>query len=341
LATHLHAGDLRDITAFEKLAPEWSKLCERSPNASPFQRPEWLIPYARVFEPQQLWGIEVRDGERLVAFAPLVIDTKGKERAVVPLGLGVSDYLDVLADSGSAAVATALRHIQEQSDSWDLLRFAELRHTSYLLRAELPEGWQRATSNGEPCPVLQLPEAEDGLMEAASTRMLARLRNARRRLEREGQVSVQTVTPETLPAMLEAFFDLHGKRWRSVGAQGVLSDASVRKFHRLAAPGLLHCGVLRLYVLRLNDHPIAALYAFFDKAVAYFYLQGFDPAFGTYSPGGLILETVLREAWREGMRNADMLRGREAYKYKWGARDYPTFSLQIRKRAPTREDLAA
>jgi len=339
----LQVAELRDLAAFERLAPEWEQLWHRSPNATPFQSPQWLIPYARVFEPQQLWGIEVRDRQHLVAFAPLVIETRGRERVVLPLGLGVSDYLDILAsaDSASAAVAEALRHIQEQSDRWDLIRFVDLREGSFLLRAQLPAGWERTASIREACPVLQLPQGPNGLEQCASTRLLARLRNARRRFEREGTVSFEVATPDTLSAMLDAFFKLHGERWKSVGAQGVLADASVREFHRLAAPGLLERGVLRLYTLRFNDRPIAALYAFFEQAVAYLYLQGFDPAYSTYSPGGLILEWVLRDSMREGSHTVDFLRGREAYKYKWGARDRPTFSLQIRKRAPTREDVAA
>ncbi len=336
----LQTSELVDLAALEKLAPEWEELWQRSPNATPFQRPQWLVPYARVFGPPALWGIEVRDGGRLVGFAPLALESQGGERVVSPLGLGVSDYQDLLLDTecSSDALRAILRHLEEQSARWDAIRFPDLRQTSLLLQADLPEGWQRARSPREACPVLELAGAAETVDQAASTRLLARLRNARRRLEREGTLHFEVATAESLPAALEVFFTLHGARWKSLGGRGVLADASVRSFHRLAAPGLLARGVLRLYTLRLDERPLAALYALFEPSVAYLYLQGFDPAFGTYSPGGLILEQVLRDAAGEGKRAADFLRGREAYKYKWGARDRPTFSLQIRTRASAQRE---
>jgi CelD/BcsL family acetyltransferase involved in cellulose biosynthesis len=339
----LRTRELKEIGAFEQLSPEWNDLWGRAANATTFQRPEWLLPYMQVFQTAQLWGIEVRQGERLVALAPLCIENKEGERVVAPIGLGVSDYLDVLVDpaEGNAALSAVLNHFAEHRDEWEIIRFSDLRDTSLLLQSELPDGWERAVSPREACPVLDLPKSFDELADTASTRLLASLRNARRRLERHGSFTVEVATEETLPGMLDAFFELHGKRWNQLGTSGVLADASVKSFHCLAAPALLRRGVLRLFVLRLDRRRIAVLYAFFEKRTAYCYLQGFDPAFGTYSPGGLILEAVIRRAIEEEKSAADFLRGRETYKYRWGARDHPTFSVQIRKRAPSKNEIAA
>jgi CelD/BcsL family acetyltransferase involved in cellulose biosynthesis len=343
LTKSLRTRALKDLGAFEQLHSEWNDLCSRVPTATTFQRPEWLLAYMQVFQPRPLWGIEVRHGERLVGLAPLYLERKGRERILAPIGLGLSDYLDVLVDpaAGKAAVDALLHHIVERHQDWDVIRFPELRPTSRLLDAHFPDGWERAASPREACPVLALSGSFDALAEAASTRLLAGLRNAKRRLEEKGSVSVELATEETLPAMLNKFFELHGKRWQEAGAPGVLADEKVKSFHRLAAPALLRRGLLRLFLLRLNRRPIAALYAFFDNQVAYCYLQGYDPAFRSYSPGGLILEAAIRRAIEEGKGAADFLRGREAYKYRWGARDQPTFSLQIRQRAPSSKDLAA
>jgi CelD/BcsL family acetyltransferase involved in cellulose biosynthesis len=189
--------------------------------------------------------------------------------------------------------------------------------------------------------VLELPSQFETLAETASSRLLAGLRSARRRLERKGMLSVEIADEHTLSSMLEIFFELHGKRWKQAGTPGVLADASVKSFHRLSAPGLLHRGVLRLFLLKHEQQPIAALYAFFEQQIAYCYLQGFDPAYANYSPGGLVLEAAIRQAIEEGKQAADFLRGGEQYKYRWGARDRPTFGLQIRKRAPARVEFAA
>jgi CelD/BcsL family acetyltransferase involved in cellulose biosynthesis len=54
---------------------------------------------------------------------------------------------------------------------------------------------------------------------------------------------------------------------------------------------------------------------------AYAYLGGFDPAFEIASPGALTIEAACTEAAASGATELHFLRGREAYKYAWGARD--------------------
>jgi CelD/BcsL family acetyltransferase involved in cellulose biosynthesis len=97
---------------------------------------------------------------------------------------------------------------------------------------------------------------------------------------------------------------------------------------------LLEKGVLRLYALRLRDRVLAALYALFEKEVAYCYLQGFDPEFAPFSPGAQILAAVIEDAVRHQKRSIDFLRGREAYKYSWGAQDTATYRLRARPSMP-------
>ncbi len=63
---------------------------------------------------------------------------------------------------------------------------------------------------------------------------------------------------------------------------------------------------------------------------AYYYLQGFDFGWRWFSPGTQILGAVIEDALREGKKKIDFLRGRESYKYLWGASDEPTFRLSAR-----------
>lgn len=63
------------------------------------------------------------------------------------------------------------------------------------------------------------------------------------------------------------------------------------------------------------------------------YIGGFDPRFAACSPGALVLEHALAEAVRERASEFDFLRGREAYKYRWGGRDRPQYRVRIDVRA--------
>ena len=54
-----------------------------------------------------------------------------------------------------------------------------------------------------------------------------------------------------------------------------------------------------------------------------------------------ILGAVIEDAVKLGKRSIDFLRGREAYKYAWGAQDTPTFRLRARKHLRDLPQIAA
>jgi CelD/BcsL family acetyltransferase involved in cellulose biosynthesis len=139
----------------------------------------------------------------------------------------------------------------------------------------------------------------------------------------------EKATAQNLEACLKTFFRLHQARWMFQGQAGVLADPAVQQFHRQAAPALMREGLLRLYVLYVGDRPLAALYGLAARRRFYYYLSGFNPELSTLSPGTLIIGCAIEEAIAERAVEFDFLRGRERYKYLWGAQDRPIFRRQV------------
>jgi CelD/BcsL family acetyltransferase involved in cellulose biosynthesis len=75
--------------------------------------------------------------------------------------------------------------------------------------------------------------------------------------------------------------------------------------------------------LRIDGRIIAVLYGMHAHRRTYFYLSGFDSEFARLSPGTLIVAAAIEHARREGAGAFDFMRGREPYKYRWGAIDRP------------------
>src|SRR3954449_11722497 len=100
-------GVVREIAALEQLAPEWEALWRRTPSATPFQSPAWLIPWWHAFAPGALFVITVRQAGRLIGLAPFYIEHGDLGRRVLPIGISISDYLDVLLDPECAPEAAA------------------------------------------------------------------------------------------------------------------------------------------------------------------------------------------------------------------------------------------
>ncbi len=297
------------------LSPAWEALWRRSPEATPFQSPQWLLPWLRHYGTGgELTTIVTRDGDGLTSIAPLYVLREDDESLGMLLGTGISDYLDVLGDASAAL--DALPGVDCQM--WDL---QQLRPSSTLLSATIPDRFADNIEEQEPCPVLSLEGAGAELESLLSTHVRKKLRYYRRSLARLGDVRVEAANDSNLDELLEALYALHAARWRRRNLPGVLADPAAQQFHREVARGFLRAGALRMYATRVNERIVAIFYGFAHGSTVYYYLSGYDPELEKLSIGTLIVAHAIEHAVHEGATSFDFLRGAEDYKYVWGAKD--------------------
>lgn len=325
--------EITDLAGLERLEPEWEALWAACPTATPFQSPAWLISWWRYFGHGELWTLVVRHQGRLVGLLPVHRHT-GK---VTFLGTGISDYLDALVAPGfERTVARAFfSHLMAHSRRWAVCDFQQMKPRSPLLTFR-PGDLKAQISGHDPCPVLELPTTPADLPSRVPKAHLAKVAYGWRRAAKIGRVQTERATQDSFDSLLEAFFTLHGSRWSERGETGVLAAASLQSFHRESGAALLRQGKLRLYVLRIDSEPVAALYGFLHQRTFFYYLGGFDPKFRVISPGSLIIHHALIKAVDEGALTFDFLRGREPYKYTWGAKDMSTLRLRVAQSAEGR-----
>jgi CelD/BcsL family acetyltransferase involved in cellulose biosynthesis len=330
----LRARVLRTAAAIRELSSGWRELFQRC-HATPFQSPEWLLPWIEVFSPEEMLLVEIRSGERVVGLAPLLIYRRDSNRVLAFAGGGVSDYLDVLCDpefESSEVVFEIFKAVLNPAENWNLIDLTDLPHHSSLLTEQT---FKSEACEHDSCSTLQLPETKRELLHLFSKRQRSNVHNARSRLQRAGGGQIQIATRENIGEFLHDLFALHGNRWSERGETGVLSDPRLRSFHDSCAPRLLDAKLLHLSRLRLKERTIAVIYSLLDRATLFCYLQGFDPEFRFLSPGTHLMFSVMSDTVERGMREFDFLRGSETYKQHWRAENKATYRIQL-----TRRDLA-
>ncbi len=307
---------VRDDAALHALQPEWDALWHRVPGASPFQHPGWLLPWWRQFGTGQPRAACIHHAGGLAGILPLYVLDEGAPR-LLPIGAGTSDHLDALLEPG-VPVDALLHPLLAEGYPCDLI---EMPPGAALLSLSAPPGWRATWRDDSPCPVLTLPGTVEALSEAIPAHTLRKLRMNRNRAERAGGASVETATADTLAPLLAELVRLHQARWTDAGETGAFADPRVVAHLAEAVPALLAAGLLRLQAVRLDGTVAAATLALLAPGRILFYLSGYDSARAFESPGTLLLGAMLEEALREGRREADFLRGGEAYKYAWGGAD--------------------
>ncbi len=312
------------------LAPEWEALWRRMPGASPFASPAWLLPWWRHFGSGAPRVAVQRTDGRLSGVLPLYRLDEPGIRKLLPIGAGTTDHLDALLEPG-VAVGPLLQAALDRAraEGVDVCDLIEVPPGS-ALHGIAPPGWRMHWEDGQPCPVLTLPTSVAGLGAVVPANTLRKLRMNRNRAARAGGFTIETAGPATVRPLLSELVRLHQSRWTTQGEPGSFAGPAVLGFHHDAAPALLQAGALRLQALRIGGEVAAACYALLagpDRIL--FYLSGFEAAHAFLSPGTLLLAAMIEQAVAEGSREADFLRGGEAYKYAWGGVDRHNRSCRL------------
>jgi CelD/BcsL family acetyltransferase involved in cellulose biosynthesis len=335
----LRTDELTTLAELEALRPEWSTLWRGVADASPFQSPEWLVPWWRSFGDTagELAVLAMRAGStnELVGVLPLYLHPPGGGgRTLLILGAGNSDHLDPLfrPDIALPCVEAALAEIAGWRGRWTDGALQQLRAGSPLLRARAPRGLVVERARAEPCVVVTLRRPSTGASSPPTGPLWERLLYLRRRATREARPRIEDARPDTVADAFDLLVRLHESRWRVRGEPGVLADPAARSFIRAASAALLAAGMLRLHLLYLHDEPAAALLAIAGRRSVAYYIGGFDPVHRHLAPGTLLVGHAIEAAARDGAWEFDFLRGAEPYKYRWGAVDRPTFQLLLRHR---------
>lgn len=299
----------------------WADLWRRDASATPFQAPQWILPWYRHYGAGEIFAVAVREDKRLDALAPCLIlrdEDDPSDSLGMLAGSGNTDYLDVLCTNAAPVEAILTRLVAADCATWDL---QQLRDTSPLLNAPAPPDCDDVIELQDTCVVLPIEGAGNDLQNLVSSHFRKKLRYYRRSLEREGRLTIETPTAATLDTFMSALFELHGARWKQRGLPGMFADTVDQAFHRQVARGMLDAGVLRMYGARLDDRFIAVFYGFAHHQTGYYYLSGYDPSLEKLSPGTVIVAHAIHQAVRDGASTFDFLRGAEDYKYAWGAKD--------------------
>lgn len=320
---------LREWEELLRLQPRWRELQEVCPSTTIFQTDTWLFSWLQHWQKGILISFLIlKEGPQVVGIAPFLLRRTlfSSLRRLELAGGRQSDYLGILVAPGYEEIFAERigSWLFQKSYPFDWADFQQIPTGSQteqildLLRLVDSYSWEKREQTV--CPILSLPKTREQLVQQWGKKLRGNLRYYRNLLEKRFSLTFRIATEGTLEQDLSAFFDLHRRRWRAKWQPGVL-PSHLQRFHRQVVRRLLEDGSLRLHLLLLGNQPVAALYCFRYREVTYYYLGGFHPDFARYSVGTLLTGYAIESALEEGCTAFDFLRGREAYKYRWGAQD--------------------
>jgi CelD/BcsL family acetyltransferase involved in cellulose biosynthesis len=326
------------VDRLTELEPDWWDLW-RAAGASPFQSPAWLMPWLQAFTHEPVLAtIAVHEQGRLEALFPLMAINYRGERLAAPIGMGISDYLDVVVRNGADRAVDELitKGLRDVSREVERVKLEDVPHGSRLFN--IARRWGRSAETHCVCPRLALGASYSEYEGRLAPTLRQDLEQGRLELEALGDVRFELANATTLERALDALFTLYAAR--PSGEPTVLADEAVRRFHRLAAPRLHSAGLLRLWLLMQGDRPLGAAELLLGDS-ACCYMTGYDPEFGSRKLSALLAARTIRDAHELGKRSFDFLRGNDHYKYEFLAEDTFTYRLSLSAATTQRSEVGA
>lgn len=321
--------NVENTAGFEKLREDWNELLEASASDCLFLTWEWLHTWWKhLAEGRALSVLAVRCDGKLVAIAPFAVRSR-KLTYLLPfpslqfLGTGSvgSNYLDLIIrrEKEQEALHALAEYLAKRGLMLELAGVKSDFSFAARLAGELGHsGWRSSKSKINICPFISLSgHSWQSYLATLGSKHRHEFERRLRNLTKQFNVRFEQVrSEEERREALPLLFHLHNMRWRDRGGSEAFCTPSVLSFHQELSQLSLQRGWLRLFVLRLDEKPVAARYGFRYNRTFYSYQSGFDPGYGKYGVGLVARGLTIKSAMEEGAEEFDLLAGNEDYKFR-------------------------
>lgn len=325
---------IQDYRRFQKIQSIWNEVLHSSEHDCPFLTHEWISSWWECFsEENSLEALLFKDErEKPVGIAPLMIQ-KNILRFIA--SEEVSDYCDFAFMKGREkefyeSLYGYFKTLPSQIEKLELMNVPSSSSTlGYLPRLASKHGFSCAKEEIEVVPVLELPSSYESYLGNLSKKKRHELRRKLRRMESLLGIRVEKITDsKILRSYLDEFISLHKQRSPSK-AKFWEKPKMTAFFHEMVYRFSLQKWI-ELIVLFYEKRILAVLLNFSYSTWTYFYNVAFDRKFGWYSPGLYLFNHCIQDAISARKKYADFLRGREEYKYNFGAKDSKIYRVTLK-----------
>ena len=334
-----HVGRLDDA-----LLTEWSLLCDDDPASTVFHTPRYLAVWKEVFAPNSPTRIHTLHADgRLVGVIADANEVENGPQGPREIrrfqgGDDVTDYLGPVSrpEYRADVLATYVANLATDVD-WD-----EFVGNGLAVGSGVVDGLRNAVTAAEltlvdddvdgVCPQLKLADGFDAYLESLPGRQRQELLRKPRKLARDlGEISIEEVPAGQFPARLEAFITMAAQSHPDKDA--FFKRPGMTAFFARLGEEFAAERTLRLHELHVGAMPVAATLSFVHNGVWSLYNSAYAPNLDGYGPGVILITALIEQAAAENCHTFDLLRGDEAYKYRFGATDQVLQRLVFRRKS--------
>jgi CelD/BcsL family acetyltransferase involved in cellulose biosynthesis len=315
--------------SFDSFTAYWANPAHQLAWDCLFVLPPWLRAWWGEFgKAFDLLMFSVWQADELTGLAPLMVQDDKVRIIGTP---DVCDYIDFIVVAGreDAFFRGLMQHLRRQG-------VQELELTGLRPDSSVLSRGRQVASNLD-CEVfcrpleasfeMDLPADWDDFLMQISGKERHEIRRKFRRLNEAVRADFRCLTdPSEVREQIDVFFELFVMN-RADKAK--FMNPQMNSYFRSLARLMAQAGLLRLFILDVDNQPAAAVLGFEHDATVYLYNNGYDTRFRKLSVGHLSKVLSIKQSIEEGKRKYDFLKGNEKYKQRLGGKPVPLTQCRI------------
>jgi len=313
----------------EAIAAEWDLLLDRSPCNRAFSCSGWFLVSCSLNQSISSQVIVARRGAAIVGVLPIVLIKDGR---VATFASELSDYNDIVSIEDDYSVLVGLlEYAITLCGSYKRVVLSRIRRDSNCFRAaeilEREGSHQPVFQASGTCAYVGLSLSYEDYLRTRSKSFRKSLRRAQRNAE-SNNIAVRELDPTHFsPSRLpEAFLSLNLDRW---GARSYYRSSFVESFVLKLLPDLFSQRRMRAFALMQEERLLGLDLCMVGANSLCSWNGGFLSEAARWSPGKLLIDAGIRQAYAGKFEEYDLMRGDEAYKKSWANNTREIGSLLI------------
>lgn len=317
----LEAEETDSLSNMLSLKDIWTELLKSSREDSFFLSVPWMKTWWDVFgSDYKLKCITVEEEGEIVGIGPFAVSSRGRVmpwRKVLFIGTGPSDRCGIIAKDGRSDIHMAIWNYLKSTNNWDVIELRDMvsaQPTFTNVQLAFPDA-ECITSLS---PHIDVSCGYAEYMAGLSKNMRYNIGRSKRKIEAAGGQFTSRKGAEGCRDGIKMLQKLSDARWEG---DNVLKLPNMMKFAEKVSEIHSELGETVFHSIDVKGKPIAISMGFEDENRYMYYLSGFDPEYAKMSPGYVLISEIIHECCTNKLKEVDMLRGTEGYKYRFNAVD--------------------
>ena len=312
--------EINNIDDLQKIETEWNDLFLDSKDCSVFQGYDfnkiWFLIYGQELS---LHIVSVKDGatNKCVAIFPFYFKKQNAFRRIHFIGDSWFDYTMILATVSPDVLVSELSNYFYKLRGWDFIYFNSFiaeSATAKFLDLFQNKKFIVNRSSVASAPIINLDCTWESYYKSIKTRIKQDTNRQIKRLGELGSLELREIAEHEIGENLENFFRMYVERWKSVDKISKFENKLNREFIKQICQSAHGKKQLAFHKLMLDKKVLAYHLGFKDSYTFYYYIPVFNPEYGQFSVGRILLMKLLKLCIDESIRNFDLMAGDEKYK---------------------------